>query len=257
MDGEDSTPRVALVTGGGIRVGQAIVRALVGAGWRVWIHHHRSIEPAQSLARELDPGAVLGLVAGDLSVAAERTRLCAHLLDDEGPAAGQLDLLVNNAASFERGEFLARQDSDLERVLATNLVAPVSLMRSFAPALLHSAGSIVNIVDVAGLHPLRDYLDHCVAKAGLEMATRALAVELAPIRVNAVAPGTVAWPTDAHHGEDSPARAAVVQQIPLGRIGTPQDVADAVLYLADAPFVTGACLRVDGGRIAAMGGSRA
>jgi pteridine reductase len=242
--------KVAIVTGGAVRVGAGIVRTLAQHGWRVWIHHHHS--PADDLAAELGD-AVLGCVRADLAIASERTRLCDVVTGEQG----RVDLLVNNAASFERGAFLSRSDADLERVLATNLVAPLSLARTLAPALVRTGGSIVNIVDVAGIHPIVGYLDHCVAKAGLEAATRALAVELAPVRVNAVAPGTVAWPTDGRHDEGSPARAAVLRQIPLGRIGTPQDVAGAVLYLANAPFVTGSCLVVDGGRVAASGGTRA
>jgi pteridine reductase len=253
MSVDTKTPRVAVVTGGAVRVGAAIVRALAEDGWLVWIHHHRS--PADALARELQ-SAVLGCVSADLAIADLRRRLADVVLDPGGPAAGRVDLLVNNAASFERGAFVSRTDADLERVLATNLVAPLSLARMFAPALSQSGGSIVDIVDVAGIHPLLGYLDHCVAKAGLEAATRALAVELAPVRVNSVAPGTVAWPTDGRHDEGSPAQQAVLRQIPLGRIGTPQDVAGAVRYLANAPFVTGSCLVVDGGRIAAAGGSR-
>jgi len=248
-----STARVAVVTGGAVRVGAAIVRGLARGGWRVWIHHHHS--PADSLAEALGP-AVLGCVCADLSIADERTRLVAAVTDAAGPAQGRVDLLVNNAASFERGEFVSRTDADLERVLATNLVAPLSLARALAPVLSRTGGSIVDIVDVAGLHPIKGYLDHCVAKAGLEAATRALAIELAPLRVNAVAPGTVAWPTDGRHDEGSSAQAAVLRQIPLGRIGTPDDIAMAVLYLAEAPFVSGSCLVVDGGRVAAMGGTR-
>lgn len=248
-----STARVAVVTGGAVRVGAAIVRGLAQHGWRVWIHHHGS--PADALRTELGD-AVLGGVRADLAIASERARLVAAVTDANGPAQGRVDLLVNNAASFERGAFLSRSDDDLVRVLATNLVAPLSLARALAPALTRTTGSIVNIVDVAGIHPIAGYLDHCVAKSGLELATRALAVELAPVRVNAVAPGTVAWPTDGRHDEGSPARAAVLKQIPLGRIGTPEDIAGAVLYLTDAGFVTGSCLLVDGGRVAATGGTR-
>jgi small subunit ribosomal protein S21 len=134
-----------------------------------------------------------------------------------GPAGGRLDLLVNNAASFERGDFRTRSDADLRRVLEVNLVAPVSLARGLAPALTAASGSIVNILDVAGYQPWRGYLDHCTAKAGLAMATRALAGELAPaVRVNGVAPGTVAWPEDdPRFAADSPVRAAILRAIPL------------------------------------------
>lgn len=251
---------VALVTGAAIRVGRAIASELVRVGYRVWVHHHRSQDEAEALVAELrathGADAVVDRIAADLGDPEARAALCRAVLDRDAPAQGRLDLLVNNAASFERGAFLERDDEDLERVLAINLVAPLSLVRALAGALASTGGSVVNIVDVAGLHPLRNYLDHCVAKAGLEMATRALAVELAPVRVNAVAPGTVAWPTDPRYGEGSAARAAILEQIPLGRIGEPRDVAEAVAYLARARHVSGQCLAVDGGRLAAVAADR-
>lgn len=256
---------MALVTGGAIRVGRGIVEALVRASWRVWIHHRASVEEAHALHRELDDAAaragraspVLGSIAADLSDARERESLCAHVLATAGPAAGRIDLLVNSAASFERGELGSRTDDDLRRVLELNLVAPISLARRLAPALAASAGSIVNILDVVGMQPVRGYLDHAVAKSGLAMATRALAIELAPVRANAVVPGTVDWPTDPRYAEGSRLRQAVLSRIPLSRIGTPQDVGEAVVFLAGAPFVSGTSLVVDGGRLAALGDDRA
>jgi pteridine reductase len=247
--------KVALVTGGGVRVGAAIVRALVDDGWRVWIHHHRSVEPARTLAAELGASRAR-TIAADLSRADARGELAEAVLDPAGAFGGVIDLLVNNAASFERGDFTSRTDADLERVLATNLVAPVSMTRHLAAALGRRGGSVVNIADITGMHPVLGYADHCIAKAGLEMATRALAAELAPVRVNAVAPGTVAWPTDEHHAPGSALRAAIERTIPAGRIGTPADIAQAVRFLAGAPFVSGTCLVVDGGRTAAIAGGR-
>lgn len=250
-----STRPVALVTGAAIRVGRAVATALGEAGYRVWLHHHRSEAEAHALRAALaakDPDG-LPCVAADLLDPASRDRLMRSVLDPAGPARGRLDLLVNNAASFERGPFTARRDEDLRRVLELNLVAPLSLARAAAPALRQGPGSIVNILDVAAVHPWPEYLDHCTAKAGLLAATRGLAVELAPVRVNGVAPGTVAWPP----ALDDPAhRQAVVDAIPLGRIGTPQDVADAVLFFARSGHVTGQILAVDGGRLAAAGGRR-
>jgi pteridine reductase len=256
---------VALVTGGAVRVGRGIVEALVGAGHRVWIHHRTSHEAAHALHRELDeqaaargvPSPVLGLVAADLTLEHARADLCARVLDPAGPAGGRVDLLVNSAASFERGKLEERTDDDLRRVLELVLVAPVALARALAPALRATSGSIVNILDVVGLQPVRGYFDHAVAKAGLAMATRALAIELAPVRANAVVPGTVDWPTDPRYAEGSPLRTAVTSRIPLGRIGAPADVGAAVVFLAAAPFVTGASLAVDGGRLAALGDDRA
>ncbi|MCA9707720.1 MAG: SDR family oxidoreductase [Myxococcales bacterium] len=256
MSDAPASPRpVALVTGAAIRVGRAIAVALCEAGYRVWLHHHRSEVEARALHAALSAteGAPLPLVAADLLDEGSRRALMTTVLDPAGPAGGRLDLLVNNAASFERGAFTARDDHDLRRVLELNLVAPLSLARAAASALVPREGSIVNILDVAAVHPWPEYLDHCTAKAGLLAATRGLAVELAPVRVNGVAPGTVAWPP----GLDDPARRqAIVDAIPLGRIGTPADVADAVLFLARSRHVTGQILAVDGGRLAAAGGQR-
>jgi pteridine reductase len=221
------------------------VDALGRAGYRVWVHHHHSDPPRAE-------AAIVGTVAADLLDEDERHRACATVLAPDGPAAGRLDLLVNNAAGFERGSFVDRTDADLRRVLELNLVAPLSLTRACATALRATEGSVVNILDVGGVHPWPEHLDHCTSKAALQLATRALAVELAPVRVNGVAPGTVAWPQ--HLLADAAAQRRIEAGIPLGRIGSPADVAAAVVYLASAPHVTGQVLAVDGGRLAGIAG---
>ncbi len=243
---------IALVTGGAIRVGAAIVRSLAEAGYRVWIHYNRSQAAALELQRSLGKGAA-GIVAADLSLENARKGLIAEILDPAGPAAGRLDLLVNSAASFESGPFLERSDEDLLRVLNLNLIAPLSLARGLAPMLASRGGSIINILDLAASQPWRGYADHCIAKAGLAMATHSLALELAPdLRVNGIAPGTVLWPEE-HRFSSDEARAKIVAGIPLGRIGGADDVARAVLYLARESFITGHTIVVDGGRRVARG----
>lgn len=251
-----TTAPVALVTGGAIRLGRAIGLALAGAGYRVWLHYNSSAAAAAAAARALGP-ACLGPLRFDLADEQARAELCRQVCDPSGPAQGRLDLLVNNAASFERGAFAGRTDADLRRVLEVNLIAPVSLARGLAPALRATRGCVVNLVDVAGFQPWRGYLDHCTAKAGLAMATRALALELAPeVRVNGVAPGTVAWPEDDERfAEGSPVRASILRAIPLGRIGEPDDIARTVVFLAQSQFISGQTIVVDGGRLAAGGTS--
>lgn len=239
-------PPVALVTGGAVRVGRAIVEGLVAAGFRVWVHHHRSRTAAETLESTLrsangGPG-IVGIIDGDLADPVARDRLVTVVQARDQPTRGRLDVLVNNAASFERGSFLSRSDADLERVLALNFVAPVGLCRRLALALGH--GSVINILDLGAHDPWPERLDHGCAKAALWMATRTLALELAPLRVNAVSPGTVAWPSDL---PDGPARTQALARIPLGRIGTPADVAQAVLFLVNSPHVTGQTIVVDGG----------
>ncbi|MEE9384425.1 MAG: SDR family oxidoreductase [Nannocystaceae bacterium] len=244
--GTPSGRPVALVSGGAIRVGRAICDELASTGYDVWIHFRRSDEAAASLARMLG-SRCLGTVAADLSRTADRQRLVDHVCRASGPRSGRLDLLVNNAASFESGAFLARNDEDLRGVLEINLIAPLALCRGFARALGDARGVILNIADVAALQPWPRYLDHCTAKAGLVMATRALALELAPtVRVNAVAPGTVAWPTE-NYAPDSRDRQNVLKAIPLQRIGEAGDIARAVRFLAGATYITGQTLAVDGG----------
>jgi pteridine reductase len=252
--------KVAIISGGAIRVGRAIAQELASTGYRVWIHYHRSRERAHELVEDLrlsfGNDIVAGTVGGDLSRSDVRKRISDAVVDPNGPCGGRLDLLVNNAASFEYGRFADRSDADLRRVLETNLVAPLSLARHFTPALTRAAGNIINIADIGGIHPWRGYLDHCVSKAGLIAATQALAIELAPIRVNAIAPGTVDWPDDVRYAPGSAAREQIVAQIPLGTIGDPRHVATAVSFLAAAPHINGICLPIDGGRLAAIAHER-
>jgi len=237
--------RTALVTGAAHRVGAAIVRALHAAGANVVIHCHRSLGEARSLAAELEHAR-----ADSTAVAV------ADLLDVEtlpalvGAATtrfGALHLLVNNASSFyptPLGQMTAAQWDDL---LGTNLRAPLFLVQAAADALRRSRGSVINLADIHGQRPLRDHVIYSTAKAGLIMLTRALARELAPeVRVNAIAPGAILWP-DA--GMDEARKQRITAQTPLQRHGSPQDIARAVLFFsAEAPFVTGQILAVDGGR---------
>ncbi len=239
----------ALVTGGAVRVGRAIVLALLDAGYRVYVHCNTSLEEARAL-QAMHPDGVAGVVQADLADGVARSRLANGVGD-------RLDLLVNSAASYEKGPFVDRSDDDLRRVLELNLVAPLALIRLCLPALRAAGGSVINIVDLGGRHPWVGYLDHCISKAALETATRALAAELAPLRVNAVAPGTVSWPADDRAGPESEARARLQDKVPRGQIGSPDDVAQAVRFLASAPHVSGHTLVVDGGSLAGLGGSHA
>ena len=160
---------------------------------------------------------------------------------------GGLNLLINNASSFyptPLGSITLAQWQDL---MGTNLQAPLFMAQAAAPPLKASRGAIINIVDIHGLRPLRDHMVYSAAKAGLIMLTRALARELAPeVRVNAVAPGAVLWP---EAGMDERRKERILEQTPLHRPGSPEDIARAVLFFAaDSPFVTGQILAVDGGR---------
>lgn len=238
--------RVALVTGGAQRVGAEIVRTLHAAGARVVVHYNRSAPQAESLAAELEAlraGSAITARADLLEVA----RL-GDLVEAATRAFGRLDILVNNASTFYPtpvGEITEAHWNDL---LGSNLKAPLFLSQAATTALRLSRGLILNIVDIHGMRPLRRYPVYGIAKAGLIMLTRSLARELGPhIRVNAIAPGPVMWPADG--AADLELQKKIVERTLLKRSGSAQDVArTALFFAADAPFVTGQVLAVDGGR---------
>jgi pteridine reductase len=237
--------KVVLVTGGARRVGAAICRHLHAAGADLVIHYHRSASEAQALAAELNaarPGSAtpLGCDLMDL-------RALASLVEATHARHGRLDVLVNNASTFYPtpiGEITAQQFDDL---VGTNFRAPLFLSQAAAKELRASKGLILNIVDIHGMRPLRHHVVYSPAKAALIMLTQSLARELAPeVRVNAIAPGPVLFPET---GLTDERKAAIIDMTLLKRQGSPEDIARAALFFAaDAPYVTGQVLAVDGGR---------
>jgi pteridine reductase len=237
--------RAALITGGARRVGAAIARRLHAAGATVLLHYRDSEAEAAKLESELNalrPKSAARVKAELLAPIAPKALVAAAR-----DSFGRLDLLVNNASSFFPVAVGAIEASHWEELIGSNLRAPLFISQEAAPLLAQHAGSIVNIIDIHAERPLRGYPVYSVAKAGLAALTRALAVELAPrVRVNGVAPGAIAWPEDDQF--ESAERQRTVATTPLGRIGTPEDIAQAVHFLACAPFVTGQVIAVDGGR---------
>ncbi|MDX2055372.1 MAG: SDR family oxidoreductase [Polyangiaceae bacterium] len=234
--------KCALVTGAGQRVGAAIARALGEAGMRVAVHFHQSREGAALVAQEItQAGGEAQLFSADLSKQAE----CDQLVDSVLAAFGGLDTLVLSAANFDRVEFTEITAEHFERALGLNLLAPFRLAHRAAPALSATRGSIVFITCSSARTPYKNHLPYVVSKGALSHLTQVLALELAPlVRVNAVAPGTVLPPQDMSEA----AVASLANAVPLRRTGTAEDIAQAVLYLAQADFVTGQELSVDGGR---------
>jgi pteridine reductase len=237
--------RAALVTGGARRVGAAIARRLHAAGASVVLHYRDSAVDADQLAAELNSvraKSALTVKAELLAPIAPRALVAAAL-----GGFGRLDLLVNNASSFFPVALGAIEASHWEELVGSNLRAPLFISQEAAPHLAKGRGSIVNIVDIHAERPLKGYPVYSVAKAGLAALTRSLAVELAPeVRVNGVAPGAIAWPEDGQFPDSE--RQRIIASTPLGRTGTPEDIAGAVHFLACAPYVTGQILAVDGGR---------
>jgi len=236
---------VALITGAARRIGAAIARTLHAQGADVAIHYRESGEAANAVAADLNAirANSAATFAADLNDLADLN----HLVDDVRAWRSRLDILVNNASSFYPtpvGEITEEQWNDL---VGTNLKAPLFLSQAALPALREARGVIINIVDVHAQRPLRNHAVYGPAKAGLAMLTRSLAKDLAPeVRVNGVSPGAILWP---ENGMSAATKDAILEQIPLGRPGTPEDVADAVLFLAkDADYVTGQIIAIDGGR---------
>jgi pteridine reductase len=241
---------VVLITGGGKRVGAAICRRLHAAGANLMLHYRASAGEARLLQAELNhlrPDSV-ALIQADLLDHAKLPSLVEQTLH----RFGKLDALVNNASSFfatPLGEITA---ADWDDLAGTNLRAPLLLAQAAAPFLRKTQGAIVNITDIHAERPRRNYVVYSVAKAGLAGLTRALARELAPeVRVNAVAPGPILWPEEEQFDELS--RQRIISSTPLKREGVPDDIAKAVHYLlAEAPYVTGETINVDGGRHIAL-----
>jgi pteridine reductase len=242
--------KTVLITGGARRVGAAICRRLHLAGANLMLHYRTSAGEARLLQAELNhirPDSV-ALIQADLLDIAKLP----SIVEQTVQTYGQLDALVNNASSFFQtpiGDITAANWNDL---LGTNLQAPLFLAQAAAPALKRAQGAIVNITDIHAERPLKNFVVYSIAKAGLTGLTRSLARELAPdVRVNAVAPGPILWPDDESFDELS--RQRIISHTPLRREGTPDDIARAVHFLlADADYITGETINVDGGRNMAM-----
>ncbi len=234
--------QVALVTGAGRRVGRAIALALGARGMRVAVHYNESAGGAEETACLIrDAGGVARVVRADLTDVSQAERL----VDDVLRTEQRLDLLVNSAAVMVRTPIGEVKPADWDAMFALNVRAPFFLSQHAAPALGKVQGSIVNIADLAAFETWPAYVPHGMTKAAVVHMTRALAHALAPsVRVNAVAPGVVLLPEGCRDADAERLRATT----PLQRLGTPEDVAGAVLYLAEADYVTGETITVDGGR---------
>ena len=235
----------ALVTGAARRIGACIAETLHQRGCDVFLHYNQSSGEVMQMAEKLNqsrPDSATIVQAG-LGNSDEIMKLAEQVRSH----AGQLDLLVNNASRFfptSVGATTAQQWDDL---MDSNLRGPYFLTQSLLPELTAANGSVVNILDVHAVRPMREHAVYCMAKAGLQMMTLALAKDLGPqIRVNGVAPGAILWP----EAESTPEiQQKILDKTVIGKAGKPEDIASAVAYLGlDAPYVTGQVLAVDGGR---------
>lgn len=233
----------ALVTGGAKRVGEAITRDLHAGGWRVLVHCHRSREEGEVLVATLNAQRrdSAMLVFADLAQQDELDNLVAETRE----LAPDLSLLVNNAAAFFPTPLASTTGEQWDTLVNSNLRAPYFLAQGVHKLLAANFGSIVNIADIYAARPLKEHPVYAMTKAGIVSLTQSLARDLAPgVRVNAVAPGAILWPENASDAH----RQQLLAKIPLQRTGDPRDIAQAVVFLASADYVTGQVIAVDGGR---------
>ncbi len=236
----------ALVTGASGGIGSATARRLARDGWEIALHANAHPRPAEALTEEIRAGGGSAfLIAGDLADPASAPRAAAAI----GARWDRLDLIVHNAGAYDRAAFGEIGDTDLDHELQVNLAGPFRWTRELLPLLRRSsAGRIVFVASILAFSGSRHGAHYAAAKAGIVGLARSLALELAPaITVNVVAPGaidTAILASDTHE-----VRARRTRDIPAGRVGTPEEVAEAIAFLAGpgAAFITGATLHVNGG----------
>jgi pteridine reductase len=239
--GTELRGKVALVTGAGKRLGRAVALRLAGEGASVAVHYRASAAEAQEVVAEIKKAG-----GEAVAVSAELTSMdgIRNMVKMATHELGRLDILVNSAANFLPSSIISTTEEVWDAALDTNLKAPFFCAQVAAPWLKRSKGVIINFADTAGISGWPGYMAHSIAKAGVIMLTRVLAKSLAPeVRVNAIAPGTISMPGDPPEWE-----ADFIKVAPLKRTGTPDDICDAVVFLARSEFTTGQVLVVDGGR---------
>ena len=239
----DLKGKVALVTGSGIRLGQAIAKALAEEGCDLALHYNQSATEAESLREELkSQGGRYELFQANLSKPEEVDRLIPSINEK----FSQLDILVNNAGIYPRGEGLDTDLQTLEQVFSVNLFAQIILIKAFAKQLPEEAsGKVVNISDSKVFKHGIDHFAYRLTKSAINEMTMQFALELAPrITVNAVAPG-IMMPLAGL--EDMDMQPVAEKRVPLKRIGNPEMIAENVVHLLKQDFITGQIIRVDGG----------
>ena len=237
--------KTALITGASGEIGAAIAREFADAGYAVAVHGAKNFESAVKLAEDLQAaGCTAFPVRGDLSNPAEADRVWA----ESSKALGHIDVLVNGAGISLVNFFDAMTPEEWNRIVAVNLSSAVYLSQCASREMIcRKSGAIVNISSIWGVSGAAMEVAYSAVKAGMIGMTRALALELAPsgITVNAVAPGYIDTKMNAHLSEED--KKALCEDIPLQRAGTPQEVAAAVRFMAESPYITGETLVVSGG----------
>lgn len=245
-----STPEtpVLLITGAARRVGAHIASYFHARGYNIAIHYRSSAADACALADSFNEQRADSAIALASDLGNEQQ--LAAMVDNVIAAFGRIDVLINNASSFFPTAVGSVNIEDWDELMNSNLKGPFFLTQAAFPALSKNAGCVINLVDIYARNPLKDHPVYSMAKAGLDMMTRSLAKELAPnIRVNGIAPGAILWPEENSSPLSEEEKEALLEKVPLGRIGEPEDLATTAWFLAsEAPYITGQVIAVDGGR---------
>ncbi len=236
--------KVALVTGGAKRVGRAIVEKLADAGFDIAFTYLSSQAEAAALEHALHKrGRRAMAIRADLTQPESAPTI---IFDSCRQQFDRIDLLVNSASLYLPGKLRATTMEMMRKVAAIHVQSPLLLVQKFEAMLRQSRGHVVNMIDLLAERPWPDYLIYCASKAALGNLTLGLARELAPeVTVNGIAPGVVEWPPGYPESEQE----KYLKRVPLGRAGTPEDVANLVHFLAtEGSYITGQIIRLDGGR---------
>ena len=234
--------KTALITGGAARIGAQIAKTLHENDFNIIIHCNQSKDKAQLLCDELN---LLKEKSAKVVVANLNNIDSINTIVE---SIESIDLLVNNASVFYPLSVDESDSENWDNILDVNLKAPFFLSKGLSQKLNSSEGSIINIIDIHADRPLKKHSVYNISKAGLKMLTLTLAKELAPsIRVNGVSPGSILWPQEGAEISELD-KSIMLERIALKRQGSPQDIADTVLFLANSNYLTGQIINVDGGR---------
>jgi pteridine reductase len=238
------SPKVILITGSAKRIGAFTARYLHQLGWNIVLHYNQSEQQASELAKQMNAARAdsVKLVQGSFNTIEEIEQIAKQAIN----AFGKLDGLINNASSFYPTTIGTITEQDWTNLVGSNMQAPLFLAQYCNATLQKHNGVIINMVDIHAAKPLSNHTLYCMAKSALVMMTQSLAQELAPkVRVNGVAPGAILWPETTISEED---KEQVLKLVPLQKLGSMQDIAQAIDYLLNAQYVTGQIITVDGGR---------
>ena len=238
------SPKVVLLTGSAKRIGAFTAQYLHQLGWNIVLHYNQSEQQATELAKQMNAARAesVRLVQGALNSVQD----IEHVAKQAIKAFGKLNALINNASSFYPTPIGSISENDWTNLVGSNMQAPLFLAQYCNATLQKNNGVIINMVDIHAAKPLSKHTLYCMAKSALVMMTQSLAQELAPnVRVNGVAPGAILWPESTISEED---KKQVLELVPLKKLGSMQDIAQAIDYLLNAQYVTGQIITVDGGR---------